>query len=73
LWNKGEKRFIAKRVTDINGKFRFVVPEKKYSLKLLDEGFDIMNEEKKYTTDRRFKDMLVISSNLVLQRAERDE
>ena len=70
LFDVKGQRYVAKRVTDAEGKFRFIVPVKDYYVQLLDDDYTISRENRRFIKDRRFKDMVVIASELSIKPKE---
>lgn len=66
LYDLTQQRYISKRVTDSDGKFRFVVPRGSYVLKLLDRDFEIVARQENIVDSKREKDMIVIADRLTV-------
>ena len=68
LYDEKEARFVSKRVTDEDGKFRFVAKEGMYRVRLLDESFRATETKQEELKSGKKDNMIVIVGKLTVER-----
>lgn len=67
LFDEEEKRLVTKRVTDLNGRYRFVAPKSEYSITILDDSFELVSEDKIHLKSSKSDEHIVVVSDVTLQ------